>query len=199
MGIFKSRLFIALISFWLGVATPFLIFLIGLGFIVSDPARVMTLIATSVGQAMMAESTEADFSVQMQKMFDQGFSDESFAKLQKMQDDIMKSNIDKMKSILDPNFFGADEMIKFEQSEDQQHVFVSIYSRPAKDDRLDIKVEDGSIRVTGDFQMQTQTANGYSYSRKKMTRQFPIPEGVENVPLDVRKEEERFVIVFRKI
>lgn len=200
MGIFKSRLFIAVISFWLGALTPvfvtsFFIYMIG-----SDPVKTARFLMSAASQAVQSGDVDVQgtvtFDSALKNLMDPNKSDETFQNLLKMQEDVMNNTLGKMQGIMTP--FGQDELIRFEEREDDEFYYIDVLINPDQDDRVDIKIEDGRVRVQGQFQRKIQTQSGFSFSRQSMTREFPIKGDVTDELPEIVKGEGKYILKFRK-
>lgn len=117
------------------------------------------------------------------------FMSDAFARMRQMQKHMMDS--------FDSDY-GIDQSVQISQHEDSDFKYVEINTEKFGQDSLEVKVENGMIRVAGQIEDVKKTQFGESKSVSSFNQVFNIPFGVDANKAEIQKTDSNITIKFPK-
>ncbi|ODS33928.1 MAG: Hsp20/alpha crystallin family protein [Candidatus Scalindua rubra] len=153
----------------------------------------------------------------MDKTFDSFFNDDffrssksPFEEMRRMQESIMKQfdmfGEDSGRGIFDSWFkkrFGGGEPGDIQTREDEDFVYYDVIIKDLSNKKLDIRVEDGQIKISGTIEKRSddkgKNTNSSQFYSSKFHRSFPVPYGVDGDRVQMEQDGEKIIIKLPKI
>lgn len=153
----------------------------------------------------------------LDKTFDSFFDDDffrssksPFEEMEKMRDRMMKgfeSYLDDSKGgIFDSWFkkrFGGGKPGDIKQREDDDFIYYDIFIKDLSNQKLDIQVQDGQIKISGTIEKKSgnkdDKGSSSQFYSSTFHRSFPVPYGVDDSRVQIERDGEKIIIKLPKV
>lgn len=156
---------------------------------------------------------ERDMDTTLDSFFDDDFfrsSRSPFDEMKKMQESMLKqfgSGSDNSDGgIFDSWFkqkFGGGDPGDVQMREDDDFVYYDVIIKNLSDQKLDIRVEGGQIKISGTIEKETgdksKNRGSRQFSSSTFRRSFPVPSGVDSTKAEMEHDGDKVIIKFPKI
>ena len=95
--------------------------------------------------------------------------------------------------------FGGDDAGAVLKREDDKFVYYDISIKGLNQNKLNVKVENGQIDISGTIEGKSQDENRESHFSSSFHRSFPTPPNVDSANVKMEQENDKLVIKFPKI
>ncbi|MDR4503930.1 MAG: Hsp20/alpha crystallin family protein [Candidatus Scalindua sp.] len=99
--------------------------------------------------------------------------------------------------------FGGGKPGDIQTREDEDFVYYDVVIKDLSNKKIDIKVEDGQIRISGTIETRSDNkekdATSSQFYSSTFHRSFPVPNGVDGDRVQMEQEGEKMIIKFPKI
>lgn len=173
-----------------------------------DKIKILSLIL-SIIIFIIASKSHAQSSQEMEKQFEEIMKARE-EMLRSLMDDSFSSDFEKRMQDMVKRFggagmdFGFDHMEQYgmgesEWDESSSHRILKLKLTQMKDRPLDIKIQNGMIRIKGDAEVVTGPKNRQSKSIMKFERQFSLPSDVDQENPVFENMNGEMLIKFKKV
>ncbi|GAX61820.1 small heat shock protein [Candidatus Scalindua japonica] len=153
----------------------------------------------------------------MDKTLDSFFDDDFFRsskspfdEMRRMQESMMrqfgKLDDDQGGGIFDSwfkNKFGGGDPGDIQIREDEDFVYYDVIIKGLSDQKLDIRVEDGQIKISGTVEKKSgeksKNGNSRQFSSSTFRRSFPVPQGVDSTRVKMEHDGDKIIIKLPKV
>lgn len=138
----------------------------------------------------------------MNSFFDDSFGDDFFQMRKNMLKHFNTDEADDGGGMFDSWFgrkFGGGSVADVSKREDDQFVYYDIAVKGLKDEKVNVRVEDGQITISGQVENKTDDEGGASFTSSRFHRSFPVPYGVDPNRVQMTQEKDRLVVKFPKV
>ncbi|KHE94107.1 MAG: Hsp20 family protein [Candidatus Scalindua rubra] len=153
----------------------------------------------------------------MDKTFDSFFDDDffmssksPFEEMRRMQESMMRQfnqyDDDSGSGIFGSWFkkrFGGGEPGDIQTREDEDFVYYDVVIKDLSNKKLDIKVEDGQIKISGTVEKRSddkgKNTNSSKFYSSTFHRSFPVPYGVDGDRVQMEQDDEKIIIKLPKV
>lgn len=95
--------------------------------------------------------------------------------------------------------FGGSTVGDVNKREDDQYVYYDIAVKGLKQEKVNVRVENGQITISGQVENKTEDEGSASYTSSTFHRSFPAPDGVDSNKVQMVQEKDKLVVKFPKI
>ncbi|MCR4312874.1 MAG: Hsp20 family protein, partial [Candidatus Roizmanbacteria bacterium] len=158
----------------------------------------------------------SDHEGRMEKTFDSFFNDDffksskfPFEEMRRMQESMMRQFgqlDDDSGEIFDSwfkNRFGGGEPGDIQTREDEDFVYYDVVIKDLSNKKLDIKVEDGQIKISGTVEKRSddkgKNTNSSKFYSSTFHRSFPVPYGVDSDRVQMEQDDDKIIIKLPKV
>ncbi len=153
----------------------------------------------------------------MDKTFDSFFNDDffrssksPFEEMRRMQESMMRQfnqdDDDSGGGIFGSWFkkrFGGGEPGDIQTREDEDFIYYDVIIKDLSNKKLDIRVEDGQIKISGTVEKRSddkgKNTNSSKFYRSTFHRSFPVPYGVDSDRVQMEQDGEKIIIKLPKV
>lgn len=149
----------------------------------------------------------------LDSFFDDDFfrsSKSPFGEMEKMRERMMKqfgSSRDDLKNGLFDSWFkkkfGGGGPGDIQTREDEDFIYYDVVIKDLSNHKLDIRVEDDQIKISGTIEKKSESNNNEESSRQFFSstfrRSFPVPPGVDDTKVQMEQDGEKIIIKLPKI
>ncbi len=171
-------------------------------------AKILSLIA-SIIIFIIANRSHAQSQSDIEKQFEEIMKARE-EMLRSLMDDSLSTDFEKRMQDMMKRFggggmdFGFDHMEQYgmgesEWEESNTHRILKLKLTQMKDRPLDIKIQNGMIRIKGDAEIVTGPKNRQSKSIMKFERQFSLPQDVDQDNPEFENKNGEMLIRFKKV
>lgn len=131
-------------------------------------------------------------------------SRDPFKEMERMQREMMRnfgnleSDSDHFGSWFQKNFGGGSPS-EFNTREDGDFVYYEIESSEGLPKKVDVKVEEGQVTISGEIERQDSSQGSSSKFSSTFVRSFPAPENVDAAKFQIEHQDKKIVIRFPKV
>ena len=158
-------------------------------------------------------SQERGMDTTLDSFFDDDFfksSKSPFDEMKKMQESMMKQfgfpDDESGSGIFDSWFkkkFGGGDPGDVQVREDEDFVYYDVIIKNLSDQKLEIRVEEGQIKISGTIEKKSEDngKNGSSrqFSSSTFHRSFPVPHGVDSTKAEMEHDGDKIIIKLPKV
>ena len=141
------------------------------------------------------------------QMFDDDFfghSRDPFEEMRRMQDRMLKQfggpsgmESSPFDSWYQRKFGGSAGEVQ--RREDDENVYYEIALKGLKKGKVDVKVENGQIAISGEMENKSDGEEGGSYVSSTFHRSFPVPPDVDGNKAQMEQKDGKIIIKFPKL
>ncbi|MDR4498192.1 MAG: Hsp20 family protein [Candidatus Scalindua sp.] len=99
--------------------------------------------------------------------------------------------------------FGGGDPGDIQTREDEDFVYYDVIIKDLSNQKLDIRVEEGQIKISGTIEKKSENNNKNESSRQSFSstfhRSFPVPHGVDDTKVQVEHDGDKIIIKLPKI
>lgn len=158
-------------------------------------------------------SQESGIDSTFDSLFNDDFfrsSKSPFEEMRRMQERMMKqfdsSGDDPGAGLFDSWFkkkFGGGDPGDISMREDEEFIYYDVVVKDLVNSKLDIRVQDGQITISGTIEKKTSSQNNQKNSSRFYSstfhRSFPVPHGVDDTKAQMEQNGEKIIIKLPKI
>jgi HSP20 family molecular chaperone IbpA len=147
----------------------------------------------------------------MDSLFDQFYNDDFFGRshdpfeeMRRMRERMLKDfeRPDEGTGLFDSWYkkkFGGGDVGEITKREDDQFVYYDIAIKGLDQNKLNVKVENGQIEISGQIEKKSQDENAGSFFSSSFHRSFPTPPDVDPNKVQMEQEKDKLVVKFPKM
>lgn len=95
--------------------------------------------------------------------------------------------------------FGGGNAGDITRREDDHFVYYDIAVDGLRQEKVNVKVENGQLTISGQVEKKSEEGNSGSYFKSSFQRSFPVPSNVDSGKFQLEQGKEKLVVKFPKI
>jgi HSP20 family molecular chaperone IbpA len=95
--------------------------------------------------------------------------------------------------------FGGGSVGDISRRDDDKYVYYDIAVRGLKQEKVNVRVEDGQITISGQVENKSDDEGTQSFTSSSFHRSFPVPDGVDPNKVQMEQAKDKLVVRFPKL
>lgn len=191
MKIFQNRFLVGFFFFALGAASM---------------SAAQYYIQNKGGSARASVASANTMNPLFDRFFDEDFfgrSNDPFDDMRRMRESMLKQfNHEEGGGLFDTWYkkrFGGGSAGDVARREDANFIYYDISVQGLKNDKVNIKVENGNIFISGQVEQKNEDGDSSSYMSSSFHRSFPVPSNVDANQVKIEQGKGTLVVKFPKV